>query len=214
MERYGLTETISQTHMNPPDRAKLQCLGIPDFGVDAMIIDPDTGEPLPAHEKGELVVRGPEVFKGYWNKPKETEKAFIEINGEKWFRTGDLCYMDEEGYFFIVDRIKRMINRAGFKVWPTEVESVLYQHPAIREVCVICVPDDRVGEEVKAYVVLEPEYKGKVSADEIIAWSKERMAAYKYPRKVEFVDELPKSGAGKILWRVLQEREWKKEGGG
>lgn len=214
MEGYGLTETISQTHMNPPDRAKLQCLGIPDFGVDAMIIDPDTGEPLPAHEKGELVVRGPEVFKGYWNKPKETEKAFIEINGEKWFRTGDLCYMDEEGYFFIVDRIKRMINRAGFKVWPTEVESVLYQHPAIREVCVIGVPDDRVGEEVKAYVVLEPEYKGKVSADEIIAWSKERMAAYKYPRKVEFVDELPKSGAGKILWRVLQEREWKKEGGG
>ena len=212
MEGYGLTETISQTHMNPPDNPKLQCLGIPDFGVDALIIDAETGEVLPPGEKGELVVTGPEIFKGYWNKPEETEKAFININGKKWSRTGDLCYMDEDGYFFIVDRIKRMINRAGFKVWPAEVEAILYKHPAIKEVCVIGVPDDRVGEEVKAYVVLKPEYEGKVSEGDIIDWAKGQMAAYKYPRKIEFVKDLPKSGAGKILWRVLQERE--KQGGG
>jgi acyl-CoA synthetase (AMP-forming)/AMP-acid ligase II len=207
MEGYGLTETISQTHMNPPDNPKLQCLGIPDFGVDALIIDPETGKVLPPNEQGELVVSGPEIFKGYWNKPDETERAFIEIDGRKYFRTGDLCYMDDEGYFFILDRIKRMINRAGFKVWPAEVEAVLYKHPAIKEVCVIGVPDDRVIEEVKAYIVLNPEYENKVTEEDIISWAKEQMAAYKYPRKVEFVKELPKSGAGKILWRVLQERE-------
>ena len=212
IEGYGLTETISQTHMNPPDNPKLQCLGIPDFGVDALIIDVETGEVLPPNEQGELVVSGPEVFKGYWNKPDETEKAFIEIDGKRYFRTGDLCYMDEDGYFFIVDRIKRMINRAGFKVWPAEVEAVLYRHPAIKEVCVIGVPDSRVVEEVKAFVVLKPEYEGKVTEQEIISWAKEQMAAYKYPRKIEFVKELPKSGAGKILWRVLQEKEKQKGG--
>ena len=211
MEGYGLTETISQTHMNPPENPKLQCLGIPDFGVDALVIDPETGEILPSGENGEIVVKGPEVFKGYWNKPEETKSAFIEINGERYFRTGDLGYMDEDGYFFIVDRIKRMINRAGFKVWPAEVEATLYKHPAVKEVCIIGVPDERVGEEVKAYIVLNEEYKGKVTEQDIINWAKEQMAAYKYPRKVEFVDELPKSGAGKILWRVLQEKEWAKK---
>ena len=109
--------------------------------------------------------------------------------------------------FFIVDRIKRMINRAGFKVWPAEVEAILYRHPAVKEVCVISTPDERVGEEVKAYIVLREEYKGKVSEQDLINWAKEQMAAYKYPRRIEFVDELPKSGAGKILWRVLQEKE-------
>lgn len=211
MEGYGLTETISQTHFNPPERPKLQCLGIPDFGVDALIIDVESGKVLGPGEQGELVVRGPEIFKGYWNKPEETEKAFIEIDGKRYFRTGDLCYMDEEGYFFIVDRIKRMINRSGFKVWPAEVEAILYKHPAIKEVCVIGIPDERVIEEVKAFVVLKPEFKGKVKEEDIMAWAKTQMAAYKYPRKIAFVDDLPKSGAGKILWRVLQERE--KRGG-
>ncbi|WP_202320299.1 long-chain fatty acid--CoA ligase [Archaeoglobus neptunius] len=214
MEGYGLTETISQTHLNPPHNPKLQCLGIPDFGVDALVIDVETGKPLPPNEQGEIVISGPEVFKGYWNKPEETEKAFIEIEGRKYLRTGDLGYMDEDGYFFIVDRIKRMINRSGFKVWPTEVEAVLYRHPAVKEVCVIGVPDERVVEEVKAFIVLKPEYEGKVRESDIIEWAKKEMAAYKYPRIVEFVKELPKSGAGKILWRLLQERERKKMGGG
>ena len=118
--------------------------------------------------------------------------------------------MDEEGYFFFVDRLKRMINRAGLKVWPTEVESILYQHPAIKEACVIPTPNERVIEEVKAYIVLKPEYVGKVKKKDIIEWAKKQMAPYKYPRVIEFVDELPKSGAGKILWRVLQEKEMKR----
>ncbi len=210
MEGYGLTETISQTHLNPPQNPKLQCLGIPDFGVDALVVDIETGKPLPPKEEGEIVVSGPEVFKGYWNKPEETEKAFIEVDGRRYFRTGDLGYMDEDGYFFIVDRIKRMINRSGFKVWPAEVEGVLYRHPAVKEVCVIGVPDERVVEEVKAFIVLNPEYEGKITEKEIIEWAKQQMAAYKYPRIVEFVKELPKSGAGKILWRLLQEKEKEK----
>ena len=207
IEGYGLTETMSQTHVNPPDRPKPQCLGIPHFGVDALIIDPSTGEVLPPNKEGEIVVRCPSLFKGYWNKEEETRKSFITINGMEYFRTGDLGYMDEEGYFFIVDRIKRMINRAGYKVWPTKVENKLYQHPAVLEACVVATPDPRVGEEVKAYIVLRPEYKGKITPEEIKEWCRQHMSAYEYPRIIEFVDSLPKSGSGKILWRVLQERE-------
>lgn len=213
IEGYGLTETISQTHMNPPHRPKLQCLGIPDFGVDARIVDPVTGEELPPGSEGEIVVSGPEVFKGYWNRPEDTEQAFLELAGKKFFRTGDIGRVDEDGYFFIIDRSKRMINAAGYKVWPTEIEGYLYRHPAIAEVCVVGVPDPVRVENVKAYVVLKPEYEGKVTAEEIIAWCKDKMAAYKYPRLVEFVSALPKSGAGKIMWRVLQEKERERAAG-
>ncbi len=206
-EGYGLTETISQTHLNPLERPKLQCLGIPEFNTDSLVVDLETGDVLAPGETGEIVVKGPQVFLGYWNKPKETEEAFIEIDGEKYFRTGDVGYMDEEGYFFMVDRVKRMINRAGFKVWPTEVENIMYGHPAIKEICIVGVPDERVVEEVKAYVVLKPEYEGKVKPEEIIEWAKGKMAAYKYPRIVEFVSDLPKSATGKVLWRELQEKE-------
>ncbi len=212
MEGYGLTETFSQTHMNPLQNIKLQCIGIPDFGVDALVIDVETIKPLSPNKEGEIVVSGPEIFKGYWNKPKETEEAFIEIDGKKYFRTGDLGHMDEDGYFFVTDRIKRMINRAGFKVWPAETEATLYKHPAVKEVCVVGVPDERVVEEVKAFIVLNPRYEGKITEKEIIEWTKQQMAAYKYPKVVEFVKELPKSGAGKILWRVLQEKEKEKKG--
>ncbi len=212
MEGYGLTETISQTHMNPPENPKYGSLGIPDFGVDAVIIDPDTGKPLSPGETGEIAISGPEVFKGYWNMPEETERAFIEINGKKYFRTGDIGYMDEDGFFYIVDRLKRMINRAGFKVWPAEVEAKLYEHPAIQEAVVVGTPDPRVGEEVKAFIVLKPEYRGKIKAEDIIKWAKERMAPYKYPRVVEFVESLPRTGAGKINWRLLQEKEKMKRG--
>ncbi|AHC52165.1 long-chain fatty acid--CoA ligase [Sulfolobus acidocaldarius SUSAZ] len=207
VEGYGLTETMSQIHVNPPHRPKLQCLGIPHFGVDALVVDASSGEVLPPNKEGEIVVKCPSLFKGYWRKEEETRKSFIIINGTEYFRTGDLGYMDDEGYFFIVDRVKRMINRAGFKVWPTKVENKLYQHPAILEACVVSTPDPRVGEEVKAYVVLRPEFRGKVTEEDIINWSKEHMSAYEYPRIVEFVDSLPKSGSGKILWRVLQDKE-------
>lgn len=210
---YGLTETFSQTHVNPPHRVKIGSdLGIPQPCTDALIIDPDTKEIVPPGKTGELIVRGPNVFKGYWKKPEETKEAFIEIDGKLYFRTGDVVYMDEEGYFFYVDRIKRMINRAGYKVWPYRVENILYMHPAILEVAVVATPDSRVGEEVKAYVVLKPEYKGKVKPEDIIQWAKERMSAYEYPRVVEFVDSLPKTASGKIDWRILQEQEKKKGG--
>lgn len=205
MEGYGLTETISQTHFNPPDRPKMQCIGIPDFGVDARVINVETQEELSPNTPGELVINGPEVFQGYWNRPEETANAFLELDGKRFFRTGDVCYMDEDGYFYIVDRTKRMINAAGFKVWPAEVENNLYSHPAVRETCVVGVPDPIRVEEVRAYIVLKEGYRGKVSEDDIMNWSKGEMAAYKYPRQVVFVDALPQSATGKILWRQVQE---------
>jgi fatty-acyl-CoA synthase len=211
MEGYGMTETISQTHSNPPDRPKLQCLGVPAPDTDCKVLELGTDRELGPGEEGEIVVSGPQVMKGYWNKPEETEKAFVTIDGKRFLRTGDIGRYDEEGYFFIVDRAKRMINASGFKVWPTEVESVLYKHPAVAEACVVATPDERRGENVKAFVVLRPEYEGKVTEEDIIQWSREQMAAYKYPRVVEFIKELPKSGSGKILWRVLQDREFGRE---
>ncbi len=207
LEGYGLTETISQTHTNPPDRPKLGCIGIPMFGVDARIIDISTLKELPAGEQGEIVINGPSVLKGYWGKPEETEEAFIDFDNKRFLRTGDIGRMDEDGYFYISDRLKRMINAAGFKVWPAEVESILYRHPAVLEVCVIGVPDAERVENVKALIVLRPEAIGKITADEIINWSKEQMSAYKYPRFVEIVESLPKMGSGKIPWRQLQEQE-------
>ncbi len=210
---YGLTETFSQTHVNPPHRVKIGSdLGIPQPCTDALVVDPDTKEVLQAGKTGELVIRGPNVFKGYWKKPEETREAFMEVDGRLYFRTGDVVYMDDEGYFFYVDRIKRMINRAGYKVWPYRVENILYMHPAIQEVAVVAIPDARVGEEVKAYVVLKPEYRGKVKPEDIIQWARERMSSYEYPRFVEFVDSLPKTATGKIDWRMLQEQERRRGG--
>ncbi|WP_018133472.1 long-chain fatty acid--CoA ligase [Effusibacillus pohliae] len=206
-EGYGLSETISQTHFNPPDRPKLQCMGIPSFDVDARVVDPETLRELGPGEQGEVIVHGPQVFKGYWKRPEETEKSFVTIDGKRFFRTGDIAQYDEEGYYFMVDRVKRMINAAGYKVWPTEVESILYKHPAVQQACVIGVPDERRGETVKAFIVLHEKDRGKVTEQDIIEWSKQRMAAYKYPRIVEFLDQLPMSGSGKILWRKLQEAE-------
>lgn len=206
-EGYGLSETISQTHMNPPDRPKLQCMGIPVFDVDARVINPDTLQELGPNEQGEIVINGPQVLKEYWHRPEETQQAFIEIEGKQFFRTGDIAKYDEEGYFFMVDRVKRMINASGFKVWPTEVESILYRHPAIKQACVIGVPDPHRGETVKAYVILQQSERGKVCEQDIIEWAKEQMAAYKYPRLVQFVESLPMSASGKLLWRKLQEDE-------
>ncbi|CAN5608952.1 hypothetical protein BH24ACT22_BH24ACT22_12280 [soil metagenome] len=145
-------------------------------------------------------------MKGYWKRPEADEESFFERDGKRFLRTGDIGMVDEEGYFFMVDRLKRMVNVSGYKVWPSEVESALYKHPAIQEACVIGVPDERRGETVKAFVV-QREDEDDVNEEDIIEWSKEQMAAYKYPRYVEFIDALPKSGSGKILWRELQEKE-------
>ena len=206
-EGYGLTETAAPSHANLPERAKLQCLGIPIFGVDSRIVDPDTLAELPPGESGEIVTHGPMVFKGYWRHPEATKAAFIEIDGKSFFRTGDLGRMDEEGYFFMTDRLKRMINASGFKVWPTEVELLLFKCPWVQEACVIGARDPYRGETVKAVIVPRTDVRERVREEDIVAWAREHMAAYKVPKIVEFVDALPKSGSGKVMWRVLQERE-------
>jgi fatty-acyl-CoA synthase len=205
-EGYGLTETAAPTHANPPEAPKLQCLGIPIFGVDSRVVDPVTLQELPVGEVGEIITCGPMVFQGYWRHPEATRAAFVEFEGKTFFRTGDLGRMDQDGYFFITDRLKRMINASGFKVWPAEVELLLYKHPAVQEACVISARDAYRGETVKAVIVLRAGAVG-TSPEDITRWARDHMAAYKVPKIVEFVDALPKSGAGKVLWRVLQEKE-------
>jgi len=210
LEGYGLTETSAPSHANPPQRPKRQCAGIPYFDTDSRVIDPVTFKELGPMEVGEIITHGPQVFQGYWKQPKATADAFIELDGKKFFRTGDLGYYDEEGYFFITDRLKRMINASGFKVWPAEVEAMLYAHPDIQEACVIGTRDAHRGETVKAMVVLKAASRGRVREEDVISWAKEHMAAFKYPRVVEFVEQLPKTATGKVFWRKLQEEENKR----
>ena len=207
VEGYGLSETIAPTHINPPERPKKQCLGIPVFNTEARVVHPDTMAELPVGQVGEIVSRGPQVFDGYWNNPAATAGCFVELDGQRFFRTGDLGRVDEDGYFFLVDRLKRMINVAGFKVWPAEVEAMLYGHPAIHEAVIISRRDPRRGETVKAVVVLKPAARGTVHEDDLVQWAKDNMAAYKVPATFEIAEALPKSATGKILWRVLQETE-------
>jgi fatty-acyl-CoA synthase len=207
LEGYGLSETMAPTHINLPLRPKAQCLGVPIFDTDSRIIDARTLVQLPQGEVGEIVTHGPQVFEGYWNNPEATAESFILIEGKRFLRTGDLGRIDSEGYFFFVDRLKRMINVAGFKVWPAEVETQLYAHPAVQEVAIVAKPDVRSGESVKAFVVLHAASRGQVTDEQLASWARERMAVYKVPRYWEFVEALPKSGSGKILWRVLQEEE-------
>jgi fatty-acyl-CoA synthase len=208
IEGYGLSETMAATHINPSAQPKPQCLGIPVFDVDSRIIDLETLEEKGPGEVGEIVTNGPQVTQGYWNRPVETEAAFVELDGKRFFRTGDLAYYDEEGYFFMVDRVKRMINASGYKVWPSEVEGLMYRHPGIHEVCIISSPHPKRGETVKACIVLTPEAEGSTTETDIATWCKEHMAVYKVPEIVQFVDELPKSPTGKLMWRALQEEEW------
>ena len=210
IEGYGLTETAAPSHTNPPDAPKKQCLGIPFMSVDARVVDPETLKELPQGESGEIVISGPQVFKGYWKRPEATASAFFEHEGKSFFRSGDMGRIDEEGYFFMTDRLKRMINASGFKVWPAEVEALMFKHPAIQEACIISTKDAYRGESVKAVVVLRSSHKGQVSEQDIIDWCRDTMAVYKVPRVVDFMDALPKSGSGKVMWRALQEAEMAK----
>ena len=210
IEGYGLTETAAPSHTNPPDAPKKQCLGIPFMSVDARVVDPETLKELPQGESGEIVMSGPQIFKGYWKRPDATANAFFERDGKSFFRSGDMGRIDEEGYFFMTDRLKRMINASGFKVWPAEVEALMFKHPAIQEACIISTKDAYRGESVKAVVVLRSSHKGQVSEKDIIDWCRDTMAVYKVPRVVEFIDALPKSGSGKVMWRALQEAEMAK----
>jgi fatty-acyl-CoA synthase len=210
VEGYGLSETMAPTHINPPHRPKRQCGGIPIFNTDARVLDVETLRELGPNEVGEIVVHGPQVFEGYWRQPEATAQAFLEHDGKRFFRTGDLGYYDEDGYFFITDRLKRMINASGFKVWPAEIEAMLYAHPDIQEACVIGARDGYRGETVKAVVVLKGAARDRLAPGDITEWARARMAAFKVPRVVQFVDALPKTATGKILWRQLQEEENRK----
>ncbi|WP_321816327.1 MULTISPECIES: class I adenylate-forming enzyme family protein [unclassified Paraburkholderia] len=201
---YGLTETNSPTHVVPVGRdapvdasSGTLSIGVPAFNVESYIGD-DMGRPLPAGEVGEIISRGPMVVPGYWNKPQESAKAIVD----GFFRTGDVGFMDEHGWFYLVDRKKDMINAGGYKVWPREVEDVLYTHPAVREAAVVGVPDSYRGETVKAVVSLKPQ--ASATPEELVEYCKARMAAYKYPRIVAIIDELPKTVTGKILRRELR----------
>jgi fatty-acyl-CoA synthase len=206
VEGYGLTESSAVTLMNPCDAPKLQCLGIPFISVDARIIDIDSGLEVANGTHGEIVVHGPQVFQGYWKRPDATEEAFIMIEGNRFLRTGDLGYKDQDGYFFITDRLKRMINASGYKVWPAEIEALMFRHPGIQEVCVISSNDAYRGETVKAVVVRKPSH-ADLSEQQVIEWCRTQVSAYKVPRIVRFADSLPRSASGKVMWRALQEAE-------
>jgi long-chain acyl-CoA synthetase len=202
VEGYGLTETSPLTHGNPiHGERRVGSIGLPVPGTDARIVDLATGEPLPPGQAGELEVRGPQVMLGYWNRPAET----AEVIRDGWLRTGDIARMDEDGYFYVVDRRKDMIDASGFKVFPREVEEALLMHPAVREAVVAGVPDAYRGETVKAFVVLRP--GEPAGAEELAAFCRLHLAAFKVPRKFEFRDELPKSLVGKYLRRVLVAEE-------
>lgn len=212
-EGYGLSETISATHINPVAHPKQQCLGIPIFDTLSMIVDPETLAELATGEVGEILVSGPQIMLGYWRHPEADAEAFVDIGGRRWLRTGDMGWRDTDGYYFISDRLKRMVNVSGFKVWPAECEALLYRHPAVQECCVISAPDAYRGETVKAFITLRPEARGRVTAEDIMAFARTVMAAYKVPRLIEFTDRLPHTGSRKIDWRRLQEAEWAKANG-
>ncbi len=202
VEGYGLTEASPVTHCNPLyGLRKPGSIGIPVPDTDARVVDPESGVPLPAGEVGELCVRGPQVMVGYRNQPEETARALRD----GWLYTGDMARMDEDGFFYVVDRKKEMINVGGLKVFPREVEEVLYRHPAVREAAAVGVPDPARGEVVKAFVTLKP--GAQATEEELVAFCRQHLAPHKVPRSVEFRPELPKTLIGKVLRRALAEEE-------
>ncbi|MFQ6121672.1 MAG: class I adenylate-forming enzyme family protein [Dehalococcoidales bacterium] len=212
---YGLTETTSPGLFPPwglrapidPESGALST-GFPLPSSCAKIVDAEEGtREIPPGELGEIIIKGPTIVPGYWGKPEETAHAIRD----GWLYTGDIGKMDKDGWFYVVDRKKDLINVSGFKVWPREVEDILYQHPAVKEAAVVGVPDAYRGETVKAFVSLREEYEGKISPPELIDFCRQKMAAYKYPRVVEFIPEVPKTLTGKFMRRVLREQELKRK---
>ncbi len=207
IEGYALTESTLAAVMTPVrGRYKPGAIGLPLPDVEIRIVDLETGErTLPLGETGEVLMHAPQLMAGYWNQPEETAATIREIDGKRWLFTGDIGFLDEEGYLHIVDRKKDVIKPSGFQVWPREVEEVIASHPAVMEVGVAGVPDERQGEAVKAWVVLEPGQS--LTQEELRAWCKQQLAAYKVPRYVEFCADLPKSTVGKVLRRELREKK-------
>lgn len=199
---WGLTEASPGLTLTPLEikEYKPGMIGIPEIDTEVAVFDCEKNVELPPGKTGEFRAKGPQIMKGYWNNPEETAKVFVD----GWLCTGDLGYMDENGFFYYVDRLKDVIKVSGFQVWPMEVEDILCSHPAVLEVAVVGIPDEYHGEVPKAYVVLKNEHKGRVTEKELINYCMERLAKYKAPKQIEFMDELPKSAAGKILRRALK----------
>jgi long-chain acyl-CoA synthetase len=204
-EGYGLTETTAVTHTNPPGRNKQGSFGVPLPNTYVAIRDQETGDYVPVGKEGELIVSAPQIMMGYWNKPEANKQSFIEEDEKVWFRTGDIAKMDEEGYFYFVERTKDMIKYKGYSVFAHEIEEVLYDHPKIKEAAVIGVPDPDVGERVKAIIVPKTDYRGKLTQEEVIEWCEKNLAHYKIPRTIEFRGEIPKTDAFKIDHKKLRE---------
>jgi len=205
-QAYGLTEVTMMSHASEPWLPEIisESIGVPSIDTDAIIADPETLEELKPGEVGEILIKGPQVMQGYWKSPEATAQDIV--NG--WLRTGDLARMDENGYFYIEGRTKDMIKYKSYKIMSKEVEEKLMDHPAILEVGVVGVPDPNIGETIKAFVVLNKEYRDKGITDrDIIEWSKDKLAAYKYPRQVEFIKALPRTAVGKIFRRKLREMD-------
>jgi long-chain acyl-CoA synthetase len=205
LEGYGMTETTAVSHGTPYQRQKTGSFGVPIPNVSAGVVDLDGTSFVPVNEVGELILHGPNIMQGYWKRPDDNRDVFVEIDGRKWMRTGDLVRMDEEGYFHFFDRKRDLIKYKGYSVFARHVEEVLYQHPQVKAAGVIGVPDPKVGQFIKAYVVLQSEARGKVSEEEIIAFCAEKLAHYKVPKVVEFRGELPKTDVGKISRRELRD---------
>ncbi len=205
LEGFGMTECTAISHSNPKDRPKQGSFGMPITGVDAAVIDMDSLEFKPVNEEGELILSGPNVMAGYWKRPDANADTFIEIDGKRWMRTGDLVRMDEEGYFFFFDRKRDLIKHKGYSVFARHVEEVLYMHPQVKAAGVVGVPDPKVGQIIKAYVVLQSEARGKLSEEDIIEFCKQNLAHYKVPGIIEFRGELPKTDVGKVSRRELRD---------
>jgi len=205
LEGFGMTETTGVSHSSPYQRPKSGSFGVPILGMSAAIIGVEDSDFVPVGEEGELILSGPNIMQGYWNRPEADAETFVEIDGQKWLRTGDLVRMDEEGYFFFFDRKRDLIKHKGYSVFARHVEEVLYGHPQVKAAGVVGVPDPKVGNVIKAYVVLQSEARGKISEEEILEFCRQNLAHYKVPGIVEFRGELPKTDVGKVSRRELRE---------
>jgi long-chain acyl-CoA synthetase len=211
-EGYGLSETAPVVTSNPTDREarKIGTIGLPLPGTDVKIVDLETAQSeLPKGEDGELAVSGPQVMQGYWNRPEENQAVFRQIDGRRYFLTGDIAHVDENGFIVITDRKKDMILVGGFNVYPRDVEDILYQHPKVQLVAVVGVPDAKSGEAVKAFIQVKP--GEQATEEEIREFCKQNMAGYKRPKFIDFRDDIPVSPVGKVLRRVLRDEEMDKK---
>ncbi len=212
---YGLSEASPVTHVTPPFAKNKRKFGVLSVGIGYPntyygVIDPEKEAPefLKLEEVGELVVSGPQVMEEYWERPEKTEEAFFEAGNRRWLKTGDISFIDEKGYTYPIDRKKQLIKYKGHSVFPREIEETYFEHPAVNDIAVIGVPDPEIGSEnIKAFITLNEDYDEKISEDELINWGKEKLAEHKYPREIEFIDNIPKTDSGKYLKRKLKDKE-------